>query len=83
MKKTLFSLLVLLAALVAQAQTALKVSVRNPLSVRRTAVPVTIQLEQPVPLPLWLTHVARNNHVSWMISTTTAGMNVYRSSSPR
>ena len=48
MKKTLFSLLVLLAALVAQAQTALKVSVRNPLSVRRTAVPVTIQLEQPV-----------------------------------
>ena len=48
MKKTLFSLLVLLAALVAQAQTALKVSVSNPLSVRRTAVPVTIQLEQPV-----------------------------------
>ena len=48
MKKTLFSLLVLLAALVAQAQTALKVSVRNPLSVRRTAVPVTIQLESPV-----------------------------------
>ena len=48
MKKTLFSLLVLLAALVAQAQTALKVSVSNPLSVRRTAVPVTIQLESPV-----------------------------------
>ena len=48
MKKTLFSLLVLLAALVAQAQTTLKVSVSNPLSVRRTAVPVTIQLEQPV-----------------------------------
>ena len=48
MKKTLFSLLVLLAALVAQAQTALKVSVSNLLSVRRTAVPVTIQLEQPV-----------------------------------
>ena len=48
MKKTLFSLLVLLAALVAQAQTALKVSVGNPLSVRRTAVPVTIQLESPV-----------------------------------
>ncbi|MDO5128648.1 MAG: DUF4861 domain-containing protein [Prevotellaceae bacterium] len=48
MKKTLFSLLVLLAALVAQAQTTLKVSVSNPLSVRRTAVPVTIQLESPV-----------------------------------
>ena len=48
MKKTLFSLLVLLAALVAQAQTTLKVSVGNPLSVRRTAVPVTIQLESPV-----------------------------------
>ena len=48
MKKTLFSLLVLLAALVAQAQTTLKVSVGNPLSLRRTAVPVTIQLEQPV-----------------------------------
>ena len=48
MKKTLFSLLVLLAALVAQAQTARKVSVSNPLSVRRTAVPVTIQLESPV-----------------------------------
>ena len=48
MKKTLFSLLVLLAALVAQAQTALKVSVSNPLSVRRTAVPVTIQLESHV-----------------------------------
>ena len=48
MKKTLFSLLVLLAALVAQAQTALKVSVSNPLSLRRTAVPVTIQLESPV-----------------------------------
>ena len=48
MKKTLFSLLVLWAALVAQAQTTLKVSVGNPLSVRRTAVPVTIQLESPV-----------------------------------
>ena len=48
MKKTLVSLLVLLAALVAQAQTTLKVSVSNPLSVRRTAVPVTIQLESPV-----------------------------------
>ena len=48
MKKTLFSLLVLLAALVAQAQTTLKVSVSNPLSLRRTAVPVTIQLESPV-----------------------------------
>ena len=48
MKKTLFSLLVLLAALVAQAQTTLKVSISNPLSVRRTAVPVTIQLESPV-----------------------------------
>ena len=48
MKKTLFSLLVLLAALVAQAQTTLKVSVGNPLSLRRTAVPVTIQLESPV-----------------------------------
>lgn len=48
MKKTLFSLLVLLAALVAQAQTTLKVSVSNPLYVRRTAVPVTIQLESPV-----------------------------------
>ena len=48
MKKTLFSLLVLLAALVAQAQTTLKVSVGNPLYVRRTAVPVTIQLESPV-----------------------------------
>lgn len=48
MKKTLFSLLVLLAALVVQAQTTLKVSVGNPLSVRRTAVPVTIQLESPV-----------------------------------
>ena len=48
MKKTLFSLLVLWAALVAQAQTTLKVSVSNPLSVRRTAVPVTIQLESPV-----------------------------------
>ena len=48
MKKTLFSLLVLLAALVAQAQPTLKVSVGNPLSLRRTAVPVTIQLESPV-----------------------------------
>ena len=48
MKKTLFSLLVLLAALGAQGQTALKVSVSNPLSVRRTAVPVTVELESPV-----------------------------------
>ena len=48
MKKTLLSFVVLLAAMAVQAQTVMKVSVSNPLSVSRNAVPVTIQLDTPV-----------------------------------
>ena len=49
MKKTLLSLLGLVAAMAAEAQTAdMKVSVKNPTSVSRKAVPVELQLESPV-----------------------------------
>ena len=49
MKKTLLSLVGLVAAMAVEAQTAdMKVSVKNPTSVSRKAVPVELQLESPV-----------------------------------
>ena len=48
MKKTIVSLTVLIAALSAQAQTTLQVSVSNPLKTSRTAVPVELKLDQSV-----------------------------------
>ena len=49
MKKALYSLIGLVAAMAVEAQTTgLRVSVSNPLSERRTAVPVALQLDSPV-----------------------------------